>query len=94
MRNSQSLQSHEGPTGHPQSYSGVAEMTRYRAGDEIIVQIDREGLGLGEGIGHLPDETMVVIVGASERVGETVEAVITGKLYTSLGTSLMASAKP
>jgi uncharacterized protein YacL len=36
---------------------------------------------------------MVVIVGAGQRVGETVEAVITGKLQTSLGDSLMASAK-
>ena len=68
-------------------------MMKYKTGDEIVVQIDREGLGLGEGIAHLPDDTMVVIVGASECVGETVEAVITGRLQTSLGTSFMASVK-
>jgi uncharacterized protein YacL len=68
-------------------------MTRYQTGDQIVVRIDREGLGVDEGIAHLPDETMVVIVGAGQRVGETVEAVITGKLQTSLGDSLMASAK-
>jgi len=68
-------------------------MAKYQNGDEIIVKIDRQGLGVDEGIGHLPDETMVVIVGAGERVGETVEAVITGKLETSLGESLIASAK-
>ena len=68
-------------------------MNKYHNGDEIVVQIDRDGLGVDEGIAHLPDETMVVIVGAGQRVGETIEAVITGKLETSLGESLMASAK-
>lgn len=67
--------------------------TSYHTGDEIVVRIDREGLGLDEGIAHLPDETMVVIIGAGEHVGETVSAVITGHLQTSLGESLMASAK-
>ena len=68
-------------------------MNKYHNGDEIVVQIDRDGLGVDEGIAHLPDETMVVIVGAGKRVGDTIEAVITGKLETSLGESLMASAK-
>lgn len=68
-------------------------MLTYCTGDEIVVKIDRQGLCADEGIAHLPDETMVVIVGAGKSVGETVEAVITGKLQTSLGNSLMASAK-
>ena len=68
-------------------------MVKYQNGDEIVVQIDRQGLGADEGIAHLPDETMVVIVGAGEQVGQTVQAVITGKLQTSLGNSLIASAK-
>jgi len=68
-------------------------MTRYKSGDEITVKVDRQGLGVDEGIGHLPDETMVVILGAGERVGETIEAVITGKVQTSLGDSFIASAK-
>jgi uncharacterized protein YacL len=68
-------------------------MTRLHTGDQITLTIDREGLGLDEGIGHLPDETMVVIIGAGERVGQTVDAIITGRLQTSLGESFMASAK-
>ncbi len=68
-------------------------MTKYQTGDEIVVKIDRQGLRINEGIAHLPDETMVVIVGAGESVGETVEAVITGKLQTSLGNSLIACTK-
>lgn len=67
--------------------------SKYHTGDEIVVEIDRIGLGTDEGIAHLPDETMVVVVGAGERVGQTVQAVITRRLQTSLGYSLMASAK-
>ena len=68
-------------------------MSMYHTGDEIVVKIDRQGLRYDEGIAHLPDDTMVVIVGAGESVGEMVEAIITGKLQTSLGDSLIASAK-
>lgn len=65
----------------------------YHTGDEIVVKVDREGLGIDEGIAHLPDETMVVIVGAGNHVGETISAVITGQLQTSLGDSFMANVK-
>ena len=41
-------------------------MMKYQTGDEIVVKIDRQGLRVDEGIAHLPDETMVVIVGAGE----------------------------
>lgn len=68
-------------------------MIRYHSGDEIIVKIDRDGLAPDEGIGHMPDETMVVILGAGRRVGENVPAIITGQVETSLGLSLIASAK-
>jgi uncharacterized protein YacL len=68
---------------------------RYRAGDEITIMVDREGLGQDEGIGiaHLPDETMVVVVGAGSLVGQTIDAVVTNVLQTSLGDSLLAAAK-
>ena len=66
---------------------------RYRTGEELTLTVDREGLGVDEGIAHLPDETMVVIVGAGACVGQTLDAVITGVLQTSLGDCLLASAK-
>jgi uncharacterized protein YacL len=65
---------------------------RYRTGDEITIMVDREGLGIDEGIAHLPDETMVVVIGAGSRVGEMIHAVITGVVQTSLGDSVLASA--
>ena len=66
---------------------------RYRTGDEISITVDREGLGLDEGIAHLPDETMVVVVGAGSCVGRSVDAVVTSVIQTSLGDCLLASAK-
>ncbi len=68
-------------------------MIKYQAGDEIVVTIDRQGLCASEGIAHLPDETMVVVKDAGERVGETFEAIITGDYRTYLGTSLLACTK-
>ena len=65
----------------------------YSHGDEIEVIIDRDGLGTDEGVGHLPDETMVVIVGAGGRVGESIRARIIGLESTRLGASFLAYAE-
>lgn len=65
----------------------------YCAGDEIEVVVDREGLGPDQGIGHLPDNTMVVLVGAGARVGESVQATIIGYERLRLGASIMANVK-
>ena len=64
----------------------------YRRGDEIEVVLDREGLGADQGVGHLPDETMVVVVGAGDKIGESVRATVIGIEQTSLGSSLLANA--
>lgn len=65
----------------------------YVRGDEIEVTIDRQGLGEGEGIAHLPDETMVVIAGAGDMVGTAVQATIVSVEKTPLGSSVRANAK-
>ena len=65
----------------------------YSPGDEIEVVVDREGLGSDQGIGHLPDNTMVVIVGAGARVGESVQATVMGFEQMRLGVSVLANAK-
>ena len=62
-------------------------------GDEIEVVIDREGLGMDEGIGHLPDDTMVVIFGAGGKVGEAVQATVVAIEKTRLGPSVLANAR-
>ena len=65
----------------------------YIPGDEIEVVIARDGLADDAGIGYLPDETMVVIVGGAGRVGESVHATIVGMERTPLGASLVANAE-
>ena len=65
----------------------------YSRGDEIEVLIDRDGLGADQGVGHLPDETMVIIVGAGGMVGRSIRATVMGVEETSLGYSLLANAR-
>ena len=65
----------------------------YRNGEQIEVVIDRQGLDINEGIGHLSDNTMVVIVGAGNKVGEAVQATVVNVAMTPLGASVMAYAK-
>lgn len=65
----------------------------YRHGDEIEVVVDRQGLSVDHGIGHLPDDTMVVITGAGDRVGESVQATVMSIAQTPLGSSVMAYVK-
>ncbi len=63
----------------------------YCRGDEIDVVIARNGLAEDAGIGYLPDETMVVIVGGAGRVGESVHATIVNMEHTLAGSSLVAN---
>jgi len=64
----------------------------YTRGEEIEVVIARDGLVDDAGIGYLPDETMVLIVGGGGRVGESIHATIVGMEKTPLGFSLVANA--
>ena len=64
----------------------------YRRGDHIEVTIDRNALDFQSGIGHLQDDTMVVIVGAAGRVGECIEAEVMNIQKLALGTSVVAYA--
>ncbi len=65
----------------------------YRQGDEIEVVIDREGLGIDQGVGHLPDDTLVVVVGAGGRIGQSVQATVIAVQRTPLGASILAATK-
>lgn len=63
------------------------------SGEEIEVVIARDGLADGAGIGYLPDETMVVLVGGAGRVGESVQATVVRMERTPLGSSLVANVR-
>jgi len=66
----------------------------YSCGDEIEIVVDRDGLGVDQGIGHLPDETMVIVVGAGGMIGQAVQATVVAIEKTRLGQSVLANAKP
>ena len=55
------------------------------AGDVLNVRLTKEGKEPGQGVGYMPDGTMVVVEGGSDRIGQNVEATVTSVLQTSAG---------
>ena len=55
------------------------------AGEQVEIRITREGKESNQGVGYLDDGTMVVVEGARDFIGKTVEAVVTQTLQTSAG---------
>lgn len=68
-------------------------MKKYHRGDEVRVFVERAGLEPGEGIAHLQDDTMVIVMGGGDRVGEVVNCVVTSDIQTSLGDSIIADVR-
>ena len=64
------------------------------AGEELTVQIVREGKEPGQGIAYLDDGTMIVVENGRRYVGETVTAVVTTVLQTSAGRMIFTRLKP
>jgi uncharacterized protein YacL len=60
-------------------------------GDRLRVRISRTGRERGQGVGYLPDGTMVVVERAADDVGQDVEAEVTSITSTSNGRMLFAS---
>ena len=54
-------------------------------GEAAGVQIVREGESAGQGVGYLDDGTMVVVQDANDKIGQTVDMVVTSMLQTSAG---------
>ncbi len=59
-------------------------------GDRIDLHVEREGSEAGQGVGFLEDGTMVVVEGAAERVGETVQVEVANSVRTSVGRLMFA----
>jgi hypothetical protein len=56
-------------------------------GEVISLRIVREGKDRGQGVGYLPDGTMVVVNNAQPLVGQTVDAQVQSTLQTGAGAS-------
>ncbi len=63
------------------------------AGEELNVQIVREGKEPGQGVSYLDDGTMIVIENGRRFVGERVPVIVTTVLQTSAGRMIFAKLK-
>lgn len=54
-------------------------------GETLVVEVVKRGEGATQGVGYMPDGTMVVIEDAAEHVGQTVTLTVTNSLQTTAG---------
>jgi len=62
-------------------------------GEEMSLQIVREGKEAGQGVGYLADGTMIVVDNARHLIGEMTEVVVTTTFQTSAGRMIFARLK-
>lgn len=62
-------------------------------GEEMVVQIIKDGKENGQGIGYLEDGTMIVVEGGRKYIGETLSVVVTSILQTAAGRMIFAKPK-
>ena len=67
--------------------------TAVQTGDEMTVAILKEGKEAGQGVGYLPDGTMIVVEGGRACLGKSAEVVVTSVLQTSAGRMVFAKTK-
>ena len=63
-------------------------------GETVPIKIVREGRDKGQGIGYLPDGTMVVINNGQSHVSQTVDAQIVSSVQTGAGVLVFAEIRP
>lgn len=62
-------------------------------GEEIVVQVIKDGKEFGQGVAYLDDGTMIVVEGGREYIGLTMEVLVTSVLQTSAGRMIFAKPK-
>lgn len=62
-------------------------------GEEITVQIVKEGKEPGQGVAYLPDGTMIVVDGGRKLLGEAAAVVVGNVVQTSAGRMIFAKVK-
>jgi uncharacterized protein YacL len=62
-------------------------------GESIQLKIVREGRDKGQGIGYLPDGTMVVVNNGQSRVGQQVDAYVQSTVQTGAGVLVFAEVR-
>ncbi len=72
---------------------GVLMKTALIAGESLQLKIVREGRDKGQGIGYLPDGTMVIINNGQAYVGQTVAVQVVSTVQTGAGVLVFAEIK-
>lgn len=67
-----------------------AVKANYLPGEHLSLAIVRQGRESGQGLAYLEDGTMVVVEGAGDAVGDTIEVVVTSSLQTNMGRMIFA----
>lgn len=62
-------------------------------GEEMTVQVIKDGKENGQGIGYLDDGTMIVIDGGRRHIGESLNVTVTSILQTAAGRMIFAKPK-
>lgn len=62
-------------------------------GEEINVQVIKDGKEHGQGVAYLDDGTMIVIEGGRDFIGEHIDVLVTSVLQTSAGRMIFAKPK-
>ncbi len=62
-------------------------------GEEFSASIIKEGKEASQGVAYLDDGTMVVVEGGKNRIGETVDVIVTSVLQTVAGKMIFANLK-
>jgi uncharacterized protein YacL len=62
-------------------------------GEEMLVQVVKEGKEAGQGVAYLDDGTMIVVEGARDRMNEELRVLVTSVLQTSAGRMIFARLK-
>ncbi|WP_347877392.1 TRAM domain-containing protein [Caloranaerobacter azorensis] len=62
-------------------------------GEEMIVQVIKDGKESGQGVAYLDDGTMIVVDGGKKHIGETIDVMVTSVLQTAAGRMIFAKPK-
>jgi uncharacterized protein YacL len=62
-------------------------------GEEMVVQVIKDGRENGQGVGYLEDGTMIVVDGGKKHIGESISVMVTSVLQTDAGRMVFAKPK-
>ena len=62
-------------------------------GEEMVVNIIKDGKETGQGVAYLDDGTMIVVDGGKRHIGETIGVLVTSVLQTAAGRMIFAKPK-